>query len=294
MARARVRTVEIGGLRAAIELPDALAALLPHWDLSGGPLGSSEPDLHLAVRVGEKPDRVLPGFLYQSGARWVEVAEVEHGWDVSIHTEEGFQRWATFDRSFHCGEVVVSPAAVSRGVALLSEPLGELIVLQRLVRGGGLMVRGDLIQSGQTAILTLGSGHGAQPEHRYGEPSQERGTILVVPRGGHFEAIRWQGAGPEGAAFGPRLPLEAIHSTQSASRVRLSRLDADGAIEVLLSHAVMPFHDSLFPSLVFDAAADITRSVPFVQLSLPCADSGGTRSAREPISTLMEAMPFRG
>lgn len=295
MARSRLRGIEIGGLRFAVEVPDSLA-----WSASGGAARhcAAPPkiaDVHVAVRVGALPEVTAGGFLYRSGSHVFEVAEREEDWVVAIHGDAGLERVASFDRDFRQGEVVIASEAASRGVLPLAHPLDELLLLHRLVRSGGLMFRGELVTRGNRGLLVLGSSSPVEAPGACGaRDSGDRPRVLVVPAAEGFHALACSWTGQGDSAGSRRVPLEAIHTTTAASAVSFARLDRDEAVEAVLSHAVMPFHDSIFPSAVFDAAAAITQAVTVVQLGFPRAP------ARRPVSwehgdvRYAAAMPYGG
>ena len=132
------------------------------------------------------------------------------------------------------------------------------------------MLRGELLRRADRGLLVLGSSY---PVERMGTSERtdrgEASRVLVLPGTEGFHAVNVSWTGDNGCAESQRLPLDAIHMTTAAHAVSLARLEPDEAVEALLSYAVMPLHDSVFPSRVFDAAVAITHAVTVVQLGFP-------------------------
>ncbi len=277
MTRTRLRGIELGGSRVAIEVTGSV-----DWSWTGSlyepfvcaPEGA---DVYVGVRVGTAPEVPRDAFVYESQSHRFEVAERGEDWIVAVHGPDGLERTALFNDAFSEGEVILSPAAAARGVAPLDHPLDELLVLHRTVRAGGLVLRGSLVLREGRGLLFLG---GRSPQDLEPGPSRpswrqpgaqqlggQRFVLLPTFAGVRAVGSPWtEGSGPYGR-FSAR--LDALHSIQPARAVFADRLDRDASVAELMQHAVAPIHDPLCADRCFDAAVGIADQIPVVRLGLP-------------------------
>jgi len=275
MSRTRLRGIELAGTRMGVEVPAGSNWSWPagrYDDFVCAPEGA---EVYVGVRVGAAPVLPRDAFVYENRTHRFEVAERGDGWIVAIHGPDGLERTALFDESFSEGEVILSPAAASDGIAPLEHPLDELIVLHRTVRAGGLVLRGSVVVRNDRALLFLG---GTSPVGEGGrrlswqQPGAQRLTgqrVVVLPT---LEGVRavgspWSHSVDAPGAFSAR--IDAMHSIRPAPAVFADRLSPDDAVNEVLAQALVPIHDPMCADRCFDAAAGITSRLPVVRLGLP-------------------------
>lgn len=277
MSRTRLRGIELGGSRVAIEVPASVEWSWPGTHYEPFVCAPEGAQVYVGVRAGTAPGMPRDGFVYQSASHRFEVAERGDGWIVAVYGPHGLERTALFDAGFSEGEVILSPAAATSGIAPLEHPLDELLVLHRTVRGGGLVLRGSLVQQADRALLFLGarspSGTDSRepqlPRRQSGAelPRAEQLVVLQMPDGARAVGAPWtRGTGPSGRFTAH---LDGMHSIRPARAVFADRLDRDDAVTELMEHALAPIHDPLCAARCFDAAAAIVDRVPVVRLGLP-------------------------
>lgn len=275
MSRTRLRGIELAGSRVAIEVPAGLDWRWPGERYESFASSAEGAQVYVGVRVGSAPSVARRGFVYESQSHRFEVAERGDDWIVSIHGGDGLERTAVFNDAFSEGEVVLSPAAASLGVAPLAHPLDELLVLHRVVRAGGLVLRGSLVLNDERALAFLGTGAPAGGEsapHYWRKADTQRiagERLVVLPS---LEAVRTVGCpwiGIDGGARPFNARLDAVHSIRPSRAVFADRLDRDDAVGELLDHAVVPIHDPRCAERVFEAAAGLVDRVSLVRLGLP-------------------------
>ena len=282
MARTRLRGIDLAGSRIAIEVPPHLDWIWPHENyaaFTGSPEGAA---VHVGVRVGNAPSTPQRGFLYESTSHRFEVGERGDDWVIAIHSRQGLERVAVFDADFKQGEVTVLPEAAERRIAPLAHPLDELLALHRVVRGGGLVVRGSAVLRDDRALVFLGSGQPATPtnaacEHpreasgwrRVGPEALRGDRVVLVPEVDGVSVVGTPWHRHEELARPFRARLDALHVIQPSRAVFADRLDADASVTELLEHAFAPVHDDRCADRLFDAAAAITRHAPVLRLGLP-------------------------
>jgi hypothetical protein len=275
MSRTRLRGIELAGTRVAVEVPSGL-----DWAWQGdryepfvrSPEGA---EVYVGVRVGAAPELPSGAFVYQSATHRFEIAERGDDWLIAVHGPAGLERTAIFDDAFREGEVVLSPRAAEEGISPLAHPLDELMVLHRVTRAGGLVLRASMVLRDDRALVFLGAAQPADPGRRsFRKQAPQRlggERVVLLPRLG-FEGVRAIGCpwtrDPELARpFSAR--VDAVHSIQTAHAVFADRLDRDSALGELLDHAFAPIHDPRCAEVLFDAAAGLVDELPLLRLGLP-------------------------
>jgi len=274
MARTRLRGIELGGSRVAIEVPASVEWNWPEARYEPFVCAPEEAQVYVGVRVGAAPAVPPDGVVYQSASHRFEVAERGDDWLVAVWGPDGLERTALFDAGFCEGEVILSPQAAASGIAPLEHPLAELLVLHRTVRAGGLVLRSSLVAEANRGLLFLGgtSPSAAEPQGLQSPSVTEalesrQLVVLQTPEGVRAVGTPWtQCAGLSGRFT---VHLNGIHSIRPARAVFADRLDRDDAVTELMEQAVAPIHDPLCAGRCFDAAAAIIERVPVVRLGLP-------------------------
>lgn len=271
--------MEIAGVRLAIEVPAALS-----WDWSGTRLldhacSPIEADIHVGVRVATPRPSKGESILYRSSGTRFEIGKHDGDWFVNVFGNHGCERTARFDAKFRKGEVVVCPERAEQGQFPLAHPLDELLVLHRIVRDGGLVLRGSMkIREGRAQIFLSppreeaggesGSAVGGAQRHlvlRRGQREQPgqattRGPVWVytTPWGGSLEARVPQ-----------RAPLAEIHVLDAGAERPSPILDEAEAIAAILPHVFAPIHDAEAADRVMTIAVAMIQRISVKRMSQP-------------------------
>ena len=277
MARTKLRGVELGGVRLAIEIPPVFSWRWPEtwpFDLACPP---HEPDVYVAVRVGTIAVPRFDAITYSCEGGSFEIGRVGQDWVVAVHGRERFERVARFDPDFREGEIVISPRALSNGANgvehPLQHPVDDLIVMHRVVRDGGLMVRGSALLRRGSALVFLGGGAPpADPSLGRGEAKHVSRLLArdqVVLRSGDG-GVRAYGT-PWRERTGIRGPtsarLEALYVMRSPHNgVAVQRLDPERALHELLAQSFAPVHDPESAERQLQAARGVIERVPLLAL----------------------------
>jgi hypothetical protein len=272
MARTRLRGVELVGTRIAIEVPSNL-----DWSWSGEAIehfscSPESPDVYVGVRIGVADAVPSDGIVYESGGHTFEVGRRVDDWVIAVHGRGRFERVAVFDDSFSEGEVVVSPSAAAAGVAPFGHPLDEIVALHRVVRAGGLIVRGSAVPRDQRALLFLGSAQAPAADGCWGSARSQRLdgdrlALLPAERGIRLCGTPWHSDPLLSRPFS--VSLDAVHVIEPARALFAERQDDCDAIQALLAHALAPVHDPACADWLLEGARRVTSQVPVLRLGLP-------------------------
>lgn len=280
MGRTKVRGVELGGVRLAVEVPPGFAWQWPaRWfpELTCSPYN---PDVYVGVRVGVTAVPRFDAIAYSCYGGSFEIGRVGEDWVVVVHGRERFERVAWFDDCFRQGEIVISPRALSsRTHAVdhpLQHPLDDLIVMHRVIHGGGLVLRGSALVRNGSALVFLGAARPpADPllprgSAKYESEMLAHDQVVLQREGSGMRAYGtpWRVEAPVPAPLSAH--LEALY-VMSSSRNGISarRLDPEGALSELLSHAYAPVHDAASAERQLEAARRVADRVPLLVLERP-------------------------
>lgn len=282
MGRTRLRGLELAGLRIAVEAP----ARLPWRDREGAACGEpcvpTDPDVYVGVRIGETRGPVGETTVYASGRKTFEIGREGSDWLISVHGRTPVERVARFDADFREGEVIVSPdhaaGLLEAGGSPVAHPLDELLVLHRILRTGGLVLRGSLFGREGRALAFVGRRR-AIAEARLGrhasgwrrvDPMRAVGDRIAIrfgDRGPHVHTLPWSVSGSRMPSM--RGDLDAIHLLERAEAVFTEPLAEEDAVGAILANAFAPVHDPEGASRSAELAEKLARSVPVVRLGMP-------------------------
>jgi len=292
MARTRMVGIDLAGFRVAIERPDGLPWAWP--ELEPHPRASTlAPDVYVGVRVGRCDEPVRDGVRYALAGRpgaAVEVGRAGDDWLVAVHGPGGCERQARFDRGLREGEVCVAPSGLGgRGLppCPLAHPLDEVLLLQRLVRDGGIAVAGQAWATRRGATVLLGRAPAPAAEAPLGGGLRAAVVLRLEDGGVRVHGTRDRGAE---APLACSLRLERLHVT-GAGAFTGSRPGPEEAVDALLSHALTPAHDPAAAERALEVAAQISRQVRLVELALPEARPGLPLAWGQPAAALGFAPP---
>ncbi|MCZ6464535.1 MAG: hypothetical protein O7A09_09375 [Proteobacteria bacterium] len=275
MGRTRLRGIELAGIRVAVEVPPNSSwdwADTPHHRFECSPL---DPDLYIGVRRGV-PDLPRTDFVvYACDGSTFEVGRHGTDWVVVIHGPGHSERIARFDASFREGEVWIRPDVAESLAHPLVHPLDEIIVLHRIAREGGLMLRGSAVLREGRALVFVGDTERSEDRapisgwRQIGAPSLSGGRVVLRVQGRDvwLFGAPWQ----SDAAFALpiRARLDAVHSIRESPAVCAERLYADAATSELLAHVFAPVHDPDGAARLHGVAERVAERVPVVSLGLP-------------------------
>jgi hypothetical protein len=277
MGRTRLRGIELAGIRVAIEVPPNLGPRSLQRNPHQPECSPLDPDLYVGVRVGSTAFPACDSVLYSSAGVTFEIGRHAGDWVVAIHGREPFERVARFDSGFSEGEVVIR---VGRGLETpdpLAYPLDELIVLHRIGREGGMVLRGSMVLHDGRALVFIGprrllrrapavSGSGWK---RLGREILDGDRVALRPlhRGVRVHSLGRQTGAAESPP--PSARLDAIHAIESSRAVFAERLDEAAAASEILAHAFAPVHDPEGVDRLGTIALVLSRRVPVLRLGLP-------------------------
>jgi hypothetical protein len=280
VGRTRLRGVELGGVRLAIEVPHAFSWRWPVTWMPELACSPHDPDVYVGVRVGVVSVPRFDAIVYSCEGGSFEIGRVGRDWVVVVHGRERFERVARFDSGFREGEVVISPRALSLGAQglehPLQHPLDDLIVMHRVARDGGLVVRGSALLRRGLALVFLGTGappvdlpsgwSGAKSTSRL--LARDRVVLQVDQDGIRAHGTPWRGSA------GDHTPtsacLEALYVVRSSRNgVAAQRLDLERALRELLSQSFAPVHDPESVERQLRAARSIVERVPLLVMERP-------------------------
>ena len=285
MGRTRLRGLDLAGLRMVIEVPSALGWRDREGEISGTVSAPTDPDLYVGVRVGEPRPTLEESMAYSSGRHTFEIGRDGSDWVIVVHGQKPNERVARFDADFREGEVVVSPEHASQilagGGSPLDHPLDELLVLHRILRTGGLVLRGSMIAREGRAIVFLGnrcsiaeaSFSGAAKGWRRIDPMRAVGDRIAIrcgDRGPVVHSLPWSVTGAPVASI--RGELDAIHLLEQSEAVFTEPLGENEAAEMILANALAPVHDAEGASRSGALAERIALGVPVVRLGMPAEE----------------------
>ncbi len=278
MERSVWRGLTVGGLRMAIESPQALP-----WEWPAGPLRrfaspAARADLRVRVRVGEPVAPPPTSLRYDSGGGIFDVARDGADVVVALRVRGELQRVARFDADFRRGEVVVAPGSSYARECYypLAYPLDEVIFLHRIVRDGGLLLHScGVVREGRALVFTGPSGAGKTTVSRLmmryaraGVLSDDRLVLrLEGAHGARIWGTPWHGDGELSASRSA--PLDAIHVIRHAGEVLAEPLCGVTAAAAVLGNAFVPAHDPEGAARALDFVAALVSRVPVIRLGFP-------------------------
>lgn len=254
MARTRLRGIGIGGLRIAVEAPAAWDWVWPDPQAAFRCV-PTDPDVYVSVRVGTPDVALRDPTVYAFARGTFEVGRCGGEWGVVVRDDRGV-RSARFDSRLRLVEVVASceAALADPGHHPLAHPLDELLVLHRVTRDGGLLVRGRLRVRDGHGTLVLGG---------------DTDRVVLRAESGRVRAwcTPWgRAAAPVGAALG------VVHAPRAGGAAGTRRLDEGAAAATLLSEVVAPIHCHELAIRAAAAVEAVAARVPVVRIALPEAE----------------------
>jgi hypothetical protein len=277
--------MELAGLRIAVEVPGTLSWRERDGEVSGSECAPTDPDVYVGVSVGTASGPTGETTVYASGRQTFEIGRDGSDWLISVQGRGPHERVARFDSDFRQGEVIVSPDCavqiLESGGSPLAHPLDELLVLHRILRMGGLVLRGSLIVREGRALVFVGKRRSIAEAPatrdaagwRRVDPMRAVGDRIAIrfgDRGPHVQTLPWSVTGAPVPAL--RGDLDAIHLLEPADAVFTEPLVEDEAVGEILANAFAPVHDPEGASRSGAVAERIARCVPVSRLGMPAEE----------------------
>jgi hypothetical protein len=224
------------------------------------------------VRVAV-PEAVLRDpVVYSANGMTFEVGRHGRDWLVAVRDSRGLERVARFDEHFTEGDIVVSESAAARGLFPLAAPLDELLLVHRLAREDGLVLRGSAVWRDRRAIVFLGGEPASIAPFRTRPgvnvaSTRDRVILRTSDSGVRAFAAPWDPGTSGIAPLSGR--VDAIHSIVSAPAVFSDRLDDEEALDRIIAHALAPVHEFDGPDRLLEVASRLAARVPVLRLGLP-------------------------
>lgn len=249
----------MAGLRIAVEVPEELPWCAPgaHQRDADGCL-PVDPDVYVSVGVGRVHGDLGDGIHYESAGQHFEVARDGEDWLVAVRRRRGPTRLARFDARFEVGEVIVdrdhAADLVAAGRSPLAHPVDELLVLHRLLREGGLLIRARRVVCEGRGLLFAGGDSG--PASVAVRLTETGALAYRLPRAGQ--------------ADGPRaVELDGIHLLEEAPAIYSEPLEGEEARDALLERAFAPVHDPTGVLALGSIGDALVERLPVWRLGLP-------------------------
>jgi hypothetical protein len=276
MGRTRLRGIDIGGVLTAIEVPQAYDW---NWEAPRDELPLSSPsgaDVHVGVRVGRVDVPKSEGVVYATARGTIEVGRTGDDWWIAVCERGRCERVGRFSSDFSVGEIVVCRDFALRQRYPLEHPLDEIVTLHRVLRTGGMLLRGTAVLRDSRALVVLGSEPAEEIAGFAGQWPRVQCSLgardLVVLRrapGGVRVLGEVQHRERGHAPLPTDVPLDAIHVVRRTTRVSAERLQVDDALSCLLDAAVAPIHAGADAERLMEVASEISWQTPVLEMELP-------------------------
>lgn len=279
MGRTRLRGIELAGIRIAVEVPAS-----EPWDWGACEherfaCPPADPDVYVGVRRARTLDVPAQSIVYACEGGTFEVARAGEDWVVAVHGRERFERVARFDESFSQGEVCCRQD-IGFLTHPLAHPLDELILLHRIAREGGMVLRGSAVYREGHALVFVGDRDrpaeaadarcGWKQARGPGGLAGDRVVVRAHESGVRVHGTPWQRISASPDSETPlRARLDAVHVLHDSDAVFAERLEEEAAHAALLAYAFAPVHDPDGALRLAPVAEQIARSVPVLRLGLP-------------------------
>jgi hypothetical protein len=236
------------------------------------------PQVRLETHYGDVPDLEPWELVFESGGVW-RLYQQGDRWAISLHSPvmgEGPYQVAILDRSYQSGDIFTSARHFSYNYYPfpLRYPLAELLMVNLLCRGRGMIVHAAAVADGEQGLLFAGtSGAGKSTISRLWQSLSLPGVELlsddrVILRQQEGQIMMygtpWHGDAQVVSPFS--VPLKRVFILRQALTNRASRLTPVQAASSLLVRAFPPFWDVQGMQYTLEFVADICQSLPCYEL----------------------------
>jgi hypothetical protein len=155
------RWYQVAGIRYCLEWDDADGELYSNPSYTQFEAAPGLADVTLRVHPGPGPAIPVGEEVFNSGAVW-RLFQRPDGWAVRLSGQEGFTDFygqAVFSPDFSSGEIYIRPGQSPDGRPLLMPlafPMGELIMIQLLSQGRGVLMHACGVLDGEKGLLFSG------------------------------------------------------------------------------------------------------------------------------------------
>lgn len=273
MGRTRLRSIELAGLRIAVESTHEYDWDWPAGALSDTACSSAGADIRVGVSCGEIAPPCWDPISYAFEGGSFDVALVDEEWWVAVHAQgRRFERLARFNRSLTEGEVIVAPGMQAGLPHPLDGPMLDWLVTHAIMQRGGLVLAGSAILDSGSALAVLSVG--ASPVGSACEGSNWDGSVPTVTPGSRFVVSPVENdfrvyALPFGANQADATlqgDLKAIHLVDPTCRVGMNVIDSETAMDAVLSRVCVPIHAPELADKILTAVSRLVVRVPIAQV----------------------------
>ena len=276
MGRTRLRSIELAGLRIAVESTHEY-----DWDwpaaggLSDRACSSAGADIRVAISCGEitPPSWDPISYAFEGGS--FDVALVDEEWWVGVHAQgRRFERLARFNRSLTEGEVILAPGMQAGLTHPLEGPMLDWLLTHAIMERGGLVLAGSAILDSGSALAVLSADSkavGAACEGSNWDGSVPRVTpgarFVVRPVGDDFRAyaLSFDTYEDETRLQGD---LKAIHMVDRTCGVGMTLVESETAMDAVLSRVCVPIHAPELADKILSAVSRLVVRVPVARVGL--------------------------
>lgn len=265
--------LKIGGIVLAL-IPDG-----PHceFELEEGYrafVTNDQPEVLLHIHYGRLPKLKLGEKVFDSGGVW-DLYRSEGEWVVSLHSPSlGSQpyRLAIFKPGFRHGDIYIEAHGPGPCPFPLNYPLAEVLMVNLLSQGLGVMLHACGISDGGQGMLFTGtSGEGKSTlaeiwKGREGVTILSDDRVIVRKRGHRFWAYGtpWHGdarlASPQG------IPLRKLFFIRHARGNEVAPIKPAEAVPRLLVRSFPPFWDAEGMAFTLDFLSQLSQAVACYEL----------------------------
>ena len=273
MGRTRLRSIELAGLRIAVESTHEYDWDWPKGGLSDRACCSTGADIGVGVSCGEIAPPCWDPISYAFEGGSFDVALVDEEWWVGVHAQgRRFERLARFNRSLTEGEVIVAPGMQAGLPHPLDGPMLDWLVTHAIMQRGGLVLAGSAILDSGSALAVLSAGN--SPVGSACEGSNWDGSVPTVTPGSRFAVrpveddfqVYALPFGAHEAGTTSRGDLKAIHIVDRTCALGMSVIDSEAAMDAVLSRVCVPIHAPELADKILAAVSRLVVGVPIARV----------------------------
>ena len=275
MGRTRLRTIELAGLRIAVESTQEYDWNWPEaGGLSARACSSGEADIRVSVSCGEISPPCWDPISYAFRGGRFDVALVEGEWWVAVHAQgRRFERLARFNRSMTEGEVTLAPGMQAGLSHPLDGPMLDWLVTHAIMERGGLVLSGSAILDSGSALAVLSTDAG--PVGSAFEGSNWDGSAPTVTPGSRFVVSPIESGGfrvyalpfdSHEADASLQGELKAIHMLDRTCGVGMTLVESETAMDAVLARVCVPIHAPELADKILTAVSRLVVGVPVARV----------------------------
>jgi len=237
-------------------------------------LSDASPDITFHIHYGHAPRLELGCPLFSSEANWV-LYYAQEQFVISLQTQQlGLYQLVTLDPDLKRGDIycIGELWQSERQMPILGYPLGEILFVNLLASGRGLLFHAcGIDNTGQGILFSGTSGAGKSTltrlwQNQMGVIVLSDDRVIMRKREGRFwiYGTPWHG---DAKAVSPKaVPLERIFVIRHAAQNNARQLSPPQAAAALLVRSFPPFWDAEGMNYTLEFLDELTRTVPCYDL----------------------------